>query len=75
MNDELKVSITSPPDCECLAAEIMLDNEQWAELNQGRSYLSLLIYPRRDGQPWLIGYQAAVEALEKSKARLVGDVV
>jgi len=75
MNDELKVSITSPPDREYLVAEIMLHNEQWAELNQERGYLSLLIYPRRDGLPWLIGYQAAVEALEKAKARLVGDLV
>jgi hypothetical protein len=68
----LTVSIISPPDRELLAAEITVGNEQWAELNQEGGVLSLEIYPRQDGQPWRIGYDAALEALMKAKERLVG---
>lgn len=70
MNDELRVSICSPPDRKFLVAEIMLDNEQVAELNQEQNALLLEIYPRRDGQPWIVSYEVLLKALTKAKKRL-----
>ncbi len=71
MNDNLTVSVISPEDREFLAAEIMVGDEQWAELNQEEGVLSLEIYPRRDGQPWRLNYDVALDALMKAKQRLV----
>jgi hypothetical protein len=73
MNNHLRVALISPPDREFLAAEIMLGDEQLAELNQEEGCLSLEIYPRRDGQPWRVSYEAMLEALMKAKERLVGE--
>ena len=74
MNDELKVSIISPPDRESLAAEIILNDEQWAELNQEEGTLTLEIYPRRDGQPWQLNFESVMTALKKAKERLLGEM-
>ncbi len=70
MNNGFQVAIISPPDREHVTAEIMFDNEQWAELNHEGNELSLEIYPRQDGQPWRFSYSAAVEALAEAKQRL-----
>jgi hypothetical protein len=72
MDDNIRVSIISPPDRELLAAEIMIGTEQWAELNQEGGTLSFEFYARRDGQPWRIGYEAAIGALLRAKERLAG---
>ncbi|HEX8248147.1 MAG TPA: hypothetical protein VF599_08255 [Pyrinomonadaceae bacterium] len=73
MNNEIKVSICSPPDRKFLVAEIMLGNEQVAELNQEQNTLRLEIYPRRDGQPWLVSYEALLKALIKAKEHLSNE--
>jgi len=70
MYEQLEVAIISPPDRDLLAAEIMLGDEQFAELNQEGGTLSLEIYPRKDGQPWRISYDAVSSALNKAKERL-----
>ena len=74
MNNHLRVAIISPPDREFPAAEIMLGDEQLAELNQEEGILSLEIYHRRDGQPWRVSYDAVLEALMNAKERLVGEI-
>ena len=73
MNNHFRVALISPPDREFLTAEIMLDDEQLAELNQEEDSLTLEIYPRRDGQPWRVSYEAVLKALMKAKERLVGE--
>lgn len=50
MDNELRVAIISPPDRNFLTAEIVLDNQQVAELNQEEEFLSLEIYPRKNGE-------------------------
>jgi hypothetical protein len=72
-SEQLRVFLASPPDREHLVAMIDMGAEQWAELNQEDGLLTLEIYPRRDGQPWVISYEAAMSALRKAKERLVGD--
>ena len=73
MNDDLRISVISPPDREFLAVEIMIGAEQWAELNQEAGVLSFEFYPRRDGRPWRISYEDAVRALLEARNRLVGE--
>jgi hypothetical protein len=72
-SEQLCVSLASPPDREYLVAMINVGAEQWAELNQENGLLTLEVYPRRDGQPWMISYEAAMTALRNAKERLVGD--
>jgi hypothetical protein len=73
MNNQFRVAIISPSDREFLTAEIMLDEDQLAELDQEDGFLSLSIYPRRDGQPWRVRYQDVLEALIRAKERLVSE--
>jgi hypothetical protein len=68
---KITVSLASPPDREKLVAEIMCDDEQWAEVHQENEDLTLEVYPRRDGQPWTLSYKEALEALRTAKSRLI----
>ena len=70
---KITVNIASPPDRGKLVAEIMCDDEQWAEVHQEKKGLMLEIYPRRDGQPWRIAFEDAASALQRAKSRLLGD--
>ena len=69
----MEINLASPPDRELLVAEVMVDDEQWVELNQEGGSLNLEVYPRRDGQPWRLDFDAAVAALVEMRRRLVGD--
>ena len=71
-SSQMRVTIASPPDREKLVAEIFHENEQWAEVHQERSELTLELYPRRDGKPWEFGLEDAVSALVAARKRLVG---
>jgi hypothetical protein len=44
---------------------------QWADLNQEAGELSLQIYPRRDGQPWIFNWEEALTILQRAKQRLL----
>jgi hypothetical protein len=69
---KMRISIASPPDREKLVAEVLYEDEQWAEINQESGALKLEIYPRRNGQPWAFPFDEAVLALQAAKARLIG---
>jgi hypothetical protein len=64
------VDIASPPDRERLVAQLMIGNEQLAELNQEGQLLQLEIYCRRDGQPWIVGYTELLRALADAREKL-----
>ena len=66
-----KIQIASPPDREKLVAMILVDNDQWAELNQESEKLTLEIYPRQDGKPWAIDFVDALQALQDARQRLL----
>jgi hypothetical protein len=74
MKDAIRVEVASPPDREKLVVQIMVGNEQWAEIHQEESELQLEIYPRQDGRPWVIELHAAVQALAESRRRLLPEV-
>ena len=68
----MRVEIASPPDREKLVAPILLDGEQWAEVNQEKHRLQVEIYPRRDGKPWIFDLEEVVQALNEAQRRLLG---
>ena len=71
---KMRVTIASPPDREKLVAEVLYEDEQWAEINQESGALKLEIYPRRNGQPWTFALSEALLALQTAQARLLeGD--
>jgi len=70
--DDIRIGIISPPDRELLTAEIMVGGEQWAELNQESGQLQLEFYPRQDGQPWVMAFDTAIQALATAKEKLCG---
>ncbi len=72
MKETMRICISSPPDRERLVAEIVLDNEQWAELNQEGNRLELEIYPKRSGGAWRLDFEDVLNVLEEAKKELVG---
>jgi hypothetical protein len=72
MNAQMRVELASPPDREKLVAPILVDNEQWAEVNQETDRLKIEIYPRRDGGPWVFDLEEVLESLAEASRRLRG---
>ncbi len=72
MSDELRITISSPPDREKLVAEIFFGSNQWAEMNQEKGHLQIEFYPRPDGKPWDLDFSSVMNALQKAKLRLTG---
>ena len=71
MTGQFKVELCSPPDREELVATIMIDGEQWAEVNRESGKLTVEFYPRQDAAPWVIDFGKAIDSLLAAKARLV----
>jgi hypothetical protein len=70
MTDEIKIELCSPPDRQKLVAAIMINGEQFAEVNRESDSITLEIYPRQDGQPWILGFETAMSVLFRAKDRL-----
>ena len=69
-----RITVASPPDREHLVAEVFVESEQIAEINQeGQGGLSIEIYPRSDGKAWRLPYAQLVQALSDAQHRLTGD--
>ena len=73
MTDRIHVDIASPPDRERLVAQIMVGNQQWAEVNQEGDSLQLKTYPRQDGRAWVLGFDDAIDSLAFARKRLTGE--
>src|SRR5262249_40812017 len=72
MSEKMRICISSPPDRKRLVAELFLDNEQWAELNQEGNRLELEIYPKLSGSAWRLDFEDVLNVLAEVKKRLVG---
>jgi hypothetical protein len=66
--------MSSPPDREKLVADIMFENEQWAELNQEQKELQVEFYARQSGEPWVFNFNDALDALERARKKLLGRI-
>ncbi len=61
---------TGPLDEDYLIAEIYFQGEEWAELSDfGRA---LKLYPRYDGQPWILNPKEVIEVLRMAEQKLSG---
>jgi hypothetical protein len=69
--DGFEIELSSPPDREKLVASILVEHQQWAEINAESKALMLELYPRQDGRPWVFDLDAALDALQQAKQRLV----
>ena len=72
VGNNMRVEIASPPDRERLVAPILIDDEQWAEVNQESDRLQIEIYPRRDGTPWVFDLEDVAKSLTEAERRLRG---
>jgi hypothetical protein len=75
--EQFKITISSPPDREHLVAEVFTQDPkwewaQWAEINEEGGTLSLEIYPRPDGKPWVFSFSEALQTLVEASHRLKG---
>ena len=68
----LTIEIASPPDRENLVAEIWLEDQMIAEINQENNNLELEIFIKEKGKLKL-NYDDFLETLEKAKKKLVGE--
>ena len=68
----IALDLASPPDREKAVIQLMVGNEQVAEVSQESDTLVVEIYGRRDGQPWVIGFDELAIALTNAKDRLIG---
>ena len=68
----IALDLATPPDREKAVIQLMVGSEQIAEINQESDTLTVEIYGRRDGQPWVIDFDELAVALENAKERLTG---
>ena len=68
----IALDLATPPDRKKTVIQLMVGNEQIAEVNQESDTLKVEIYGRRDGQPWVLDFDDLAVALEHAKDRLTG---
>jgi hypothetical protein len=67
----ISVQFCSPPDREKMIAAIMIDGEQLAEINQEHESLGVELYPRRNGEPWVLDLEEFMDAVGRAEKGLV----
>lgn len=65
------VQLASPPDRERLVVAIMVDGEQWCELNHESTELVAEFYARQSAAPWILPFADAIAALAEGRELLV----
>jgi hypothetical protein len=70
---KIRVAIADSPDREKTYAELSCDGEEWGIVSDEGGPLVLEIYPRADGERWILDYEDAVCALQYAKRRLSGE--
>ncbi len=70
----MKVWIASDQEREKVFAELHHDGEDWAVVTQEEGSFKLDIYPRVDGNPWVFDLMETIEALERARRRLLGEI-
>jgi hypothetical protein len=68
----VEIIVSSPPDRNFVVAEVWVEHEQWAEIDQELGTISIEFYPRRDGRPWKLDFEEALSVLTRAKAELLG---
>jgi hypothetical protein len=74
MSDDLTMKVASVPDREFLIAELWAANAQFAEVSKESGDLQIEVYPREDGQPWLLRLDELLRVLAQAEVRLLPKV-
>ena len=74
MSDDLTMKVASVPDREFLIAELWAGNGQFAEVSKESGDLQIEVYPREDGQPWLLRLDELLRVLAQAEVRLLPKV-
>lgn len=69
----LILDLATPPDREKPVIQLMVGNEQIAEINQESKCLIIEVYGRRDGKPWVVDFDEFAAAIAEAKDRLIGS--
>ena len=69
--ENFQIDISSPPDREKLVASILVEHHQWVEINAEMEALTIEMYPRQDGRPWVFDLEAALNAIREAKRKLI----
>lgn len=67
----LEIIVASVPDREGLVAEIYSDREQVAEVRREPEAFEVDVYPKPNGQPWLIDLDHLLATLHEARQRLL----
>jgi hypothetical protein len=70
MTDNYQILIASPPDGEKVVAEVWCGEEMLAEVANEAGPLTIEIYPKPSGKPWLLDYEEVVKAIQMAKNKL-----
>lgn len=70
----MEIAIEGPPDRDRLVATIFYNDEQWAEVNSDAGQLTVELYPRSSGEPWVLPYGDALEALKTARQLPLGEL-
>ena len=69
MDDEFEIVVGSDPDSDGLFGEIWFGDDAFAEILEPPPY-ELVVYPRRDGEPWRLPFPLVHRAVEAAKQRM-----
>lgn len=69
----LEITLNTVPDKEGEIAMLWDGAEQWGEINQHNGNLTLVIYPRRNGEPWEMSLDDALNLLKQAASNLLGE--
>lgn len=68
-----EILIADDSEREELYAELWFDNEMWAEITQEHNQVRLNLYPRQNGEPWSLPFEAAQQQIRRAYVALRGD--
>jgi hypothetical protein len=70
----IRLQIASDPDREKVFVEFWYGEDHIGEVIHEHANMELIIYPRRDDQPWNLDLDLVIESIIKAKKRLMGEI-
>lgn len=69
MDEKFRFQVfTGPFEEDWLVAELFIDDEMWGELTEWGN--KLIIYPKKNGEPWKFSSNEALELIKQAQARV-----
>jgi phage pi2 protein 07 len=71
VNSQLRFTISSPPDRDDLVADLISDNEMWAQINVDKGYFEISFYPNPTGGDWSFRLDDVESVIDAARERLI----